>query len=255
MGHERSGTLPRSQQWRSVVAQISEFPEDGKISEIAKATISNVRKQFLQIHRDSGVIAAFGFLVALSRSSFADKSENPYVDLSSNPSPLRVSISLSKWIKANANSFEYADIAQKAATDTIGKWTRQHQQQQTIFPEHSDATEVWRKASDGRGFCEVARLFLAKFTERYLKYFLEREASAVLPNIQERDDFSFVLEEHIDAVSDHAFETARIAQSFAAGWYNNHARERMPSNEEIERFLGIAFGKIREELMRESVQI
>ena len=68
-------------------------------------------------------------------------------------------------------------------------------------------------------------------------------------------NFSDLLEEHIDAVSDHAFETARIAQSFAAGWYNNHAREEMPSNAEIEQFLDRAFSKIREELMRESVQI
>ena len=101
----------------------------------------------------------------------------------------------------------------------------------------------------------MARLFFANFTERYLNYFLEREASAVLPGLQERDDFFDLLEQHIDDISDHAFETARIAQSFAAGWYNNHAREEMPSNEEIERFLAVAFGKIREELMRESVQI
>ena len=255
MGHERSGTLPRTQQWLSVVDQIAEFPEEGKVSDVAKATISNVRRQFLQIHRDDGVKAAFGFLIALSRSSVSVQSEDPYVDLSSNPSPLRISLNLSKWVKAHTNSFEYADIAQKAATDTVGKWTRQQQQQQTIFPEYSDAAEVWRKAGDGGGFCEVARLFFANFTERYLNYFLEREASAVLPSVQERDEFSDLLEEHIDAVSDHAFETARIAQSFAAGWYNNHAREEMPSNEEIERFLAVAFGKIREELMRESVQI
>ena len=255
MGHERSGILPRSQQWRSVVAQIAEFPEEGKISDVAKATISNVRKQFRQIHRDDGVIAAFGFLIALSRASVSDQYERPYVDLSSNPSPLRISVKLSEWVKAHTDSFEYADIAQKAATDAVGKWTRQQQQQQPLFPGHSDAAEVWRKADDGRGFCEVARLFFAKFTERYLNYFLEREASSVLPNLQDRDEFSNLLEEHIDDVSSHAFETARIAQSFAAGWYNNHARERMPSNEEIEKFLAVAFGKIREELMRESIQI
>ena len=67
MGHERTGALPHSQRWRSVVAQIAEFPEEGKISDVAKATMTNVRRQFFQIHRDEGVIAAFGFLIALSR--------------------------------------------------------------------------------------------------------------------------------------------------------------------------------------------
>ncbi len=255
MGHERTGTLPRSQQWRSVVAHIAQFPEEGNVSDVAKAIISNVRKQFLQIHRDDGVKAAFGFLIALSRASVSDESEPLYVDLSSNPSPLRISLDLSKWVKAHTNSLEYAEIAQKAAIDAVGIWTRQQQQQQTIFNDYSDAVEVWRKAGDGSGFCVVARLFFAKFTEKYLNYFLEREASAVLPNVKTRDEFSSLLEEHIDAVSDHAFETARIARSFAAGWYNNHALKGMPSNEETERFLAVAFGKIREELMRESVQI
>ena len=255
MGHERSGVLPSSRRWRSVVDQIAEFPEEGNVSDVAKATISNVRKQFLQIHRDDGVIAAFGFLIALSRASVSDQSERLYVDLSSNPSTLRISVNLSNWVRAHTDSFEYADIAQKAATDAVSKWTRQQQLQQTIFPDYSNAVEVWRKAGDGRGFCEVARLFFAKFTERYLNYFLEREASAVMPSLQKRDEFSDQLEKHIDAVSDHAFETARIAQSFAAGWYNNHAREEMPSKPEIERFLNKAFGKIREELMRESVQL
>ena len=255
MGHERSGKLPSSQQWGRVVTQLAEFSEEGKVSNVASATISNVRNRFLQIHRDDGVKAAFGFLIALSRSSVSDQSERPFVDLSSNPSPLRISQSLSECVKAHAKSFEYSDIALKAATDAVGKWTLQQQQQQTIFPEYSDASEVWKKAGDGRGFCELAQMFFAKFTERYLNYFLEREASAVLPSLQERNDFSDLLEKHIDAVSDHAFETARIAQSFAAGWYNNHAREEMPSNAKIEGFLALAFGKIREELMQENVQI
>ncbi len=253
MGHERSGALPRSQQWREVVSSIAALQTEGQVSQVARATIHNVRKQFHLIHRDRGVIAAFGFLIALSRSSVSDHSQRPHVDLSSNPSPLRISIDLSKWIKAHLDSVEYADIAQKAATEVVGTWTRQQQQQSTIFPEYSNASEVWRKAGGARGFCEVARIFFAKFTERYLHFFLDREASAVLPGVEERDGFSNLIEEHVDAVSTHAFETSRITQSFAAGWYNNHARTRMPSNEEIEGFLRVAFGKIREELMRESV--
>lgn len=255
MGHERSGTLPPSKQWQSVVSLVAAIQEEGRVSDVAKATMDNVQKRFVRIHGDEGVIAAFRFLIALSRSSTSDQSERPYVDLSSNPSPLRISMGLSRWIKAHIESFEYADIAQKAAADAIGKWTRQQQHQQTMFPEHSDASEVWRKAGDGRGFCQVARIFFAKFTERYLNYFLEREASAVLGNPETRDRFSDLLGEHIDAASDHAFETARITQSFAAGWYNNHARKGMPSDQETERFLAIAFGKIREELARESVQL
>jgi hypothetical protein len=99
----------------------------------------------------------------------------------------------------------------------------------------------------------VARIFFAKFTERYLRYFLEREASAELPSLEAREKFSQQLSAHVDAVSQHAFETSKIAQSFAAGWFNNHARNAHPSEREIEGFLGLSFGKLQEELQREAV--
>ena len=112
--------------------------------------------------------------------------------------------------------------------------------------------EIWRRANNAEGFCEVARLFFSKFTERYLNYFLGREASAVLANAGEREQFASQLREHVDTVSKFAFETSRITQSFAAGWFNRHARDQAPSLDELEGFLSIAFGKMREGLMREA---
>jgi hypothetical protein len=113
---------------------------------------------------------------------------------------------------------------------------------------------VWKRASNGAGFCELSRLFFAKFTERYLNYFLEREASAALPTIEDRERFREQLRQHVDQISQHAFETAKITQSFAAGWYNRHARQGRPAHREVEQFLSRAFGKIREELLREGSQ-
>ena len=49
-----------------------------------------------------------------------------------------------------------------------------------------------------------------------------------------------------------AFETARITQSYAAGWFNLYAREGMPTEGEISRFLTHQVGKLREELNREA---
>ena len=94
-------------------------------------------------------------------------------------------------------------------------------------------------------------MFLSKYTERYLKYFLEREASIALNTVQDRQNFSDNIAEHINAISKHAFETSKITQSFAAGWYNKHAKNNLPTDGEVESFLKLAFGKIREELWRE----
>jgi hypothetical protein len=256
MGHERVGILPRSMSWRNIIIQISQVAgSEVSVAYIANATLTNVRKQFSEIHKDDGVKAAFIFLVALAdvKSQHTQNSESiiPHVDLSLNPSPLKLAIALRDWIFARRQSFEYADIAQKAATDAIAFWTEQQKQQPTLFDKANNVSEIWRRASTGRGFCEVARFFFAKFTERYLNYFLSREASAVLPSINDREKFSLSLEEHVDAVSKHAFETAKITQSFAAGWFNKYVRKGSLSEEEVEGFLQLSFGKIREELWRE----
>jgi hypothetical protein len=256
MGHERVPVLPRSKSWRKIVTHISQISDfEVSIPQIANATLQNVRKQFGKIHRDEGVKAAFLFLVALSTSRLGDypdsKSLLPHVDLSLNPSPLQLAVALREWIFSHRQSLEYADIAQKSATDAIVLWTEQEKQQPSLFDKANNVSEIWRKANSGRGFCEVARFFFSKFTERYLNYFLEREASSALPNINDREKFSLSLKKHIDAISKHAFETSRITQSFAAGWFNKYAHQQSLSEKNIEDFLRQAFGKIREELWLE----
>jgi hypothetical protein len=55
-----------------------------------------------------------------------------------------------------------------------------------------------------------------------------------------------------NAIADHAFETSKIMQSFAAGWFNKHAAASPPSQVEVTNFLRTSFGKMREEFRREA---
>lgn len=257
MGHERVGTLPHSKPWRDVVSQIASLSGSASdVQDLARSTVENVRNQFRSLHQDDGVVAAFQFLVVLSKlpPSGAEPTEPhvPVIDLDKNPSTLRLVAGLRSWVDDHRESAEYADIAKKAAADAIVLWSERQKQQPALFRHEGDTREVWRRANSGAGFCEVARLFFSKFTERYLNYFLGREASAALAGAGERDRLASQLQEHIEGVSRYAFETSRITQSFAAGWFNRHARDRNPPKEELEAFLSIAFGKMREELKREA---
>ena len=257
MGHERLGALPRSKSWQRIVAEISEFSSESKyVKHLANATLKNVRTRFARASQDKGVKAAFQFLVALSVAASPDEAvastSCPQIDLRRGSSPLKLASSLRDWVNQHRQSSEHAELAQRAGTDAIALWVKLHDQP-TMFPGHDPVPDLWRKTATGSGFCEISRLFFARFTERYLKYFLDREASAALSSIQQREDFAYCITQHIDEISGHAFETARIAQSFAAGWFNKHARSGMPSGEVLEHFLSYAFGKIREELLREEV--
>ena len=257
MGHVRMSVLPTSQKWRNIIQQIAGMHvSNTEIADIARQTIQNVRDRFRYIRQDNGVLGTFQFLVNLA---IASREEDPQarlldigIDLPDNPTPLSFAKAVNAYIAPRKDSFEYGEMAQKAAGDAISVWYRQNQVHTlNLFESLEDPFEVWRKAGSGPGFCELSRLFFAKFTQRYLEYFLEREASAALGDIDKRIEFEERLGEHADAISLHAFETAEITQRFAAGWFNRHATENIPSEEEIEGFLSHAFGKMRDALQRE----
>lgn len=257
MGHERTGSLPKSQRWRDLVEQIAHFGAPGdQIPDIARQTLRNVRSRLRQIDRDTGVKAAFEFLLNLAvalRSQNAQQALSATgIQASGQPTPLSLAKALSGWVAARQGSAEYGGIAQGAAADAIAEWSRKRQDQGRLFSATDDPFEAWHDMGTGSGFCEVARLYFARLTERHLNYYLEREASAVLPSIEERDNFQKHLRQHLEEISQHAFETARITQSFAAGWFNRNTARGVPGDKEITGFLLRAFGKIREELLREA---
>lgn len=255
MGHERVGHLPRSQRWKTVVANIHTSRDDPKmVAKIAADTLDHVRNRLDRVERDAGVIAAVEYIVALTREGSGGHVESVAVpDLSANPSVPRVVKGLSEWVAQHENSAEYAAIATRAAASTISEWSEIAKAQGTLFEGESTIGQRWHQAAAGAGFSEVARLFFARFTESYLNYFLDRAASADVSSIADRDLFASRLHGHVDLVSRHAFETSKITQSFAAGWYNKHARDSQPTTAQIRALLRLSFHKIREELRRESL--
>jgi hypothetical protein len=256
MGHERGQALPKTRRWADIVGAMSSLHgQEGGVASIVRQTTENVRSRFRFIERDSGVLAAFRFLVALaaaSRSQAPDQVlSNLGINLPAAPTPLSLVQTLKDWVAGHLDRAEYGSLATWAASDAIVAWYSQQAKQGQLFAAHEDPYDVWRAAADGSGFCELSRLFFARFTERYLNYFLEREASAAIPSIEKREQFQRDLQQHVDRVSHHAFEMARITQSFAAGWFNKHAAQGVPAEREIRGFLRVAFGKLDEELRRE----
>lgn len=257
MGHERVGFLPKTKKWTNLVSYMSsEYSSDKTIALVSTQTLKNVRKQYENLSRDDVIKKIFSFLVIFSR---ACRFENPSEELllrdiqfPENPTLLSIIKILKEQIPSKTLFTEYGQIALAAAADAIGQWYKQNTSSQLIlFKQSNEFYENWRKLGTGSGFCELARLFFGRLTERYLSYFLDRAASATFSNIYQRERFQQDLKTHIDDISKHAFETAMITQSFAAGWFNAHTQEKFPDDREIVGFLSVAFGKLRDELRRE----
>jgi len=257
MGHERIGYLPKSQKWTSIVKRIEHFsPSSDDVSDIASETLKNVRTRIQFIQEDSGVISAFKFLVLIAHASrLSDPStflKTKGIVISNEFDIFELTSSSRDFVDRNQDSKEYSTFAMQSLIDTIGDWSKRNDiQPSLLFDSKINSFDLWRKAADGRGFCDLSRTFFSKFTERYLKYFLEREASSRIHSLYERQLFMSRLEEHVEDISQHAFETAKIVQSLSAGWFNKKGKDKSPSDAEIKGFISHAFKKIKSELLRE----
>lgn len=257
MGHERVGLLPKTRRWADLVSQLgSLYSSDVSVSSLASQTIDFVRGRYELLIRDDATRAVFTFLVSLSRAFRSDDSgteiRSSGIPISDHPTLLQFVEALRDHVPPREASSEYGQLALQAGTDALREWNRLSRTSQLPLFEPSSATlESWRTLGTGAGFCELSRLFFGSLTERYLNYFLERAASASLTDLQHREQFREDVGRVAVEVSQHAFETAKITQSFAAGWFNKHAATGMPDQKDIESFLAVAFGKLRDELRRE----
>jgi len=145
-------------------------------------------------------------------------------------------------------------MVRDAILQTITAYERNnHDDQLSLFREQP--SNIWSNIGSGAAFCELTRSFFASFTDRYLKYYLEREAASTINDYRSIEVFSKKLSEQAEAISHHAFETSKIMQSFAAGWFNNYAKNNIPPTKEIVDFLRVSFGKMREEFRREADEL
>jgi len=257
MGHERVGYLPRTKKWRDIVNNIGNFSSsNNNINEIAFQTLKNVRKRFDIVKNDSGFQAAIRCLVILSVSG---KEKNPDklfesydLDLQENYNLFDLTNAAASYIAKHKDSNEYATIATQSLIDTIAKWYQKNSLQGTIlFADQNNQPNIWQQAGTGSGFCELSRLYFAKFTERYLKYFLEREVAYNIDNLYDRSQFNKNLSEHINDITKHAFETSKITESFSAGWFNKNCTTGIPSDDIIKGFISFSMQKVNSELLRE----
>ena len=259
MGHKRLGFLPKSKAWRLIVDELGAFALGAsEISAITQNTLRNVQGRFSNLSNDPSIHSAFEFLLHVS---FAFQKKDPIKYLIENKILDREELSLLKLARAATNyksnevvSHEYQTFARQAAIDAINNWYKSNLETgRSLFNNDIDSAAIFNKASNGSGFCELSRLYFSKLTERYLKYFLEREASIKITNISERDRFSKEIERHVSQISQHAFETAKITESFAAGWYNKNVKDSFPEERKIKGFISHALGKMKSELLREEV--
>jgi hypothetical protein len=256
MGHVRMGFLPRTKQWNAIVQQLSLFGGDASVvPKITDAALSAIKKTYQAMPFDESVIKAISYLANLA---FSAKQEDQIAYLNShgyfvdnNLSIFSLVASAQRYITTENESLEINKIAKDAAMQAVIFYHEKHQDYQlNLFGD--ERLNPLCSIGNGAAFCELARSFFAIFTDRQIKYYVERAAASTIDNYGELEKFTSALSAHTSAIADHAFETSKIMQSFAAGWFNKHAVASPPSDEDVIAFLRTSFGKMREEFRREA---
>ncbi|MCA8975205.1 MAG: hypothetical protein KDC98_10810 [Planctomycetes bacterium] len=119
----------------------------------------------------------------------------------------------------------------------------------TLFPDASDVARGIAGLGTEAQFGRIVRQFFARFTERCLSYYVDRE----LPrHVGEGRRFSTLAEQKAfsRALDLHCQQASKIVESFAGGWWSKARFEGDLSEARTARFVGYALKKVRDELRR-----
>ncbi len=256
MGHVRIGFLPHTKQWKAIVDQLSSYDNnESTVAAIADRTLDAVRKEFEGIQYDESVIKAIEYLANIVVSSRQENQirflQEKGFSVDDNLSLFALTACAQNIIDTSGGSLETNKLVRDAAIQAVMDYYEKNSSNQLSLFEID--TNPFRERGSGREFCELARYFFASFTEKQIRYYIDRTAISTIDNYENYLKFSDLLTAQSLAITEHAFEISKIMESFAAGWFNKYALDSSPAESSVTDFLKISFGKVREELRREAM--
>jgi hypothetical protein len=253
MGHIRLGTLPRTRRWKEVIDLVG---CGASSAAVAGATLDAVEQDLEKAANDPALKRAFWLLSqipdAARSSDFAAALRDLGLSVSDRPSAAELTAAFTEAVDQHVDSRKArtgpGELAQLAAAETLSGFLRDRAS--TLFGSTPDdvRSELGKLATEVQ-FGRIARDFFARFTERYLTYFVSKElpqhvgAGRRFETVADQRDFAAALERHCR-------EASKIVESFAGGWYSKYRFQKDLTEERTAKFLGYALKKIRSELRR-----
>ncbi len=253
MGHIRLGALPRTRRWKEVIELIG---CGASSAAVAAATLDAVEEDLSKAANDPGLKRAFWLLTqipdAARSADFAAALRDLGLSVPDRPSAAALTAAFTEAIDRHLEVHKArtgpGELAQLAAAETLSGFLRDRAS--TLFGSTPDDVRAQLgKLATNVQFGHLARDFFARFTERYLTFYVSKElpqhlgAGKRFGSIEEQKAFSSALELHCQQAS-------KIVESFAGGWYSKARFEKDLTELRTTRFLGYALKKIRLELER-----
>jgi len=252
MGHIRLGRLPRTRQWKQVVALL----EGGAgTAQLANATITAAEKGLNLAAEDKGLVETIWLLsqlpLAARKDNFAAALREVGLDVSDAPGLMEivgaVSDAIDRRLANNGGRTDLGEMAQMAASETISEVVG-GRLPSLFVPTPNDVRTEFARLATNRQFSTFARDFFARLTNKCLNYFLSQ---AIAHHVGEGRRFTTLAQqsEFSKALDTHCREAAKIVEEFSGGWFSKTNWENKGiSRDKAAGFSHVAMQKLVAEL-------
>jgi hypothetical protein len=253
MGHQHLLNIPKSKEWRQVVALIS---GGASMARIAGATSRAVERSMIEAADDPTVRQTFYLLTQLPLAARAEDfgKELRRLGLHVGASPTLIEIgnammeSIDQFTWRLGRRTDYGEIAQLSAVESI-QAVAGRELPDLFGAGHDRVQNVVASLGTVKQFALLARDFFSRLTRRHLNFYLHRELSNHV-GVGRRFSSMAEHQEFEAAFSLHCRESSRIIKEFAGEWFSKHVFEGGIDRDKAGRFVHVAAKKIREELRR-----
>lgn len=252
MGHIRLGPLPKTKEWEEVVDLLR---TRAPIGTVARASAAAAREGLRQAELDPGLAESFYLLAQLPRAARSETfsaPDDPLRALSRSGTLVDLGAAFAQAIDVrldgNRRRTDVGEIAELAAVETLMDVVGRRLPS-LIAAEPDDVRKALAGFEPKSQFAKLARVFFARFTERYLAYYLSRELAAHVGS-----DARFEgVEDHSafnDGLRRHCYEASAIVGEYAGAWRSKKLWEGDLTRQQAKRFTRHAVKKLRAELQR-----
>jgi len=255
MGHIRIGVLPKTRKWKQVISLLNS--KESSTSDIA-AEAAHAAREFL-LEKKSAPSLAFSYWLLTQityrakQDDFVSALQNIDLDISKVKNSFdfvsQVGTFTRTQIKKRGESFPISDIAQLALREVLIESIGE--ESKSIFGTSlEDIIRACRRYSSPGQFSKLARLYFSKVFTRGLRFLIDKE-SANNVGIRNKFESVFDLSDFNIALEAYCYQSAKIVEKFAEGWYSKRNWQGEISENDAQGFVAIAVDKFQAEIARE----
>ncbi len=257
MGHIRLPHLPRTRRWKEVIQLIGS--NTGTAAAVASATVDAIDARFTSNGEDAGLVRTTWLLaqlpVAARSGDFTEALRDLGIHVSATPTiteiTTAVSTAIDGFLGTDGRRTDVGEMALGAAVETLARSLSQRTT--SLFPHANDVADAIAQLATETQFGRLARDFFARFTERSLRYYVDRELARHIGSdrrfhtLAEQKEFS-------SALTLHCQQASKIVEAFAGGWWSKARFEKDLSEDRTRKFVSYALKKMRDEIRRGTVE-